>query len=110
MASDIVSDALNFESHREYRFTVNIPAELTGLCENSDATVILQGAVDLLIVKTSGIIIVDYKTDRVNSTDELVKRYHKQLELYKEAVEMCFEKPVSKCLIYSIHLGEYKEV
>ncbi len=108
--SDIVTDAIDYESHREYRFTVNIPASHTGLCENSDASVILQGAVDLLIVKETGIIIVDYKTDRVKTTDELCDRYKLQLMLYKEAIEMCFDKPVSSCLIYSIHLGEYKEV
>lgn len=108
--SDIVTDAINNQSFREYRFTVNIPASLTGLTDDSETTLILQGAVDLLIVKDGKITIVDYKTDRVDSTETLAKRYRKQLELYKEAISACFELPVSRCLIYSIHLGEYKEV
>lgn len=108
--SDVVTDAINCQSFREYRFTVNIPASHTGLTEDNDTTLILQGAVDLLIVKDGEITIVDYKTDRVDSADILVKRYSKQLELYKEAVSACFELPVGRCLIYSIHLGEYKEV
>ncbi len=108
--SDIVTDAINNPSYREYRFTVNIPANLTGLTEDTETSVILQGAVDLLIIKDNQITIVDYKTDRVSSTDILLKRYFKQLSLYKEAVSACFELPVSRCLIYSIHLGEYKEV
>lgn len=108
--SDIVSDAINYQSYREYRFTVNIPASLTGLTDDSDTTVILQGAVDLLIVKDEKITIVDYKTDRVKSIDTLVDRYHKQLSLYKVAIGACFELPVDRCLIYSVHLGEYKEV
>ena len=108
--SDIVTDAINNTSYREYRFTVNIPANLTGLTDNTDTSVILQGAVDLLIIKDNKITIVDYKTDRVSSVDILTQRYSKQLSLYKEAVSACFELPVGKCLIYSIHLGEYKEV
>ena len=108
--SEIVTDAIENQTYREYRFTVNIPANLTGLTEDSETSVILQGAVDLLIIKDNQITIVDYKTDRVSSADILVERYKKQLSLYKEAVSACFELPVSRCLIYSIHLGEYKEV
>lgn len=110
LQSDIITDAINNQTYREYRFTVNIPASLTELTDDSETTVILQGAVDLLIVKDNEITIVDYKTDRVDSTDILLERYHKQLSLYKEAVSACFELPISRCLIYSIHLGEYKEV
>lgn len=108
--SEIVTDAIENPCYREYRFTVNIPASLTGLTEDSETSVILQGAVDLLIFKDNKITIVDYKTDRVSSSDLLLERYQKQLSLYKEAVSACFELPVSRCLIYSIHLGEYKEV
>ena len=108
--SEIVSDAIENPSYREYRFTVNIPANLTGLTEDSETSVILQGAVDLLIIKNDEITIIDYKTDRVSSSDLLLERYQKQLSLYKKAVSACFELPVSRCLIYSIHLGEYKEV
>lgn len=110
MESDIVSDAIENPCYREYRFTVNIPANLTGLTADTETSVILQGAVDLLIVKDNQITIVDYKTDRVSSADLLLERYKKQLSLYKKAVSACFELPVSRCLIYSIHLGEYKEV
>ncbi|MBR3988728.1 MAG: helicase-exonuclease AddAB subunit AddA [Clostridia bacterium] len=108
--SEIVTEAIDNLSYREYRFTVNIPANLTGLTDDSSTSVILQGAVDLLIIKDNQITVVDYKTDRVSSTDILAERYSKQLSLYKEAVSACFELPVSRCLIYSIHLGEYKEV
>ncbi len=108
--SEIVTTAINNQYYREYRFTVNIPASSTGLTDDSETTVILQGAVDLLIIKDNKIIIVDYKTDRVSSMDVLTQRYHRQLSLYKKAIGDCFELPISKCLIYSIHLGEYKEV
>ena len=108
--SDIVSDAIACESYREYRFTVNIPAVKAGFDVNDNTDIILQGAVDLIIVKDGEIMVVDYKTDRVSSLDILSERYNTQLSLYKEAVVACFGMPVSKCIIYSIHLGEYKEV
>lgn len=110
LQSEIVTDAIENPSYREYRFTVNIPANLTGFTEDSETSVILQGAVDLLIIKDEKITIVDYKTDRVSSSDVLLERYSKQLSLYKKAVSACFELPVSRCIIYSIYLGEYKEV
>ncbi len=112
--SDIVSRALSCgEYFREYRFTVNIPAfmaddSLTG--EARDYPIILQGSVDLAIIEEDGIIIVDYKTDRVKTAEELKERYKKQLELYKYALEQTTEKTVKSCLIYSVYLSESLEV
>lgn len=114
LESDIVKWALSAsEYHREYRFTVNIPAQLVD--ENIDETlkshpVILQGAVDLAIVTEDGIIIVDYKTDRVKSMDELKERYKIQLDLYANALSQTMDKPILKSLIYSIHLSDSMEV
>ena len=70
----------------------------------------LEGAVDLLIVDDSGIIVVDYKTDRVDDIDRLKDMYSKQLYLYKNAIEQIFKKPVKRCLIYSVYLSEIKDV
>ncbi len=112
--SSIVSRALSANEYfREYRFTVNIPA--SSVDENiseefKNCDVILQGSVDLAIVEDDGIIIVDYKTDRVSSTDELVSMYSKQLKLYKQAVEQTMDKKVKSCLIYSVNLSESTEV
>ncbi len=112
--SDVISLALvSGEYMREYRFTVNIPASMAVeeiSPELSDYPVILQGAIDLAIINNDGIIIVDYKTDRVSSLEELSARYQKQLELYKYALEQTTGKPVKSCLIYSIHLSECLEV
>ena len=112
--STIIDQALKAEKlHREYRFTVNIPAYMVDESideEIKDYPVILQGAVDLAIEENNGIIIVDYKTDAVKTVSELESRYRKQLELYKTAVEQTTGKPVLKCLIYSIYLCETLEV
>lgn len=114
LESDIVNCALKAEEYsREYRFTVNIPAyladdTLTGEARNQQ--IILQGSIDLAIIEEDGIIIVDYKTDRIKTVSELRERYHKQLELYKYAIEQTTGKPVKSCLIYSIYLSESLEV
>ena len=114
ISSEIVSLALNSgKYYREYKFTVNIPASLVsdGLeGELAGTPVVLEGAVDLLIVDDSGIIVVDYKTDRVDDIDRLKDMYSKQLYLYKNAIEQIFKKPVKRCLIYSVYLSEIKDV
>ena len=109
-----ISEALESgEYYREYRFAVNIPANLIDESiplELSDESVVLQGSVDLAIMQEDGIIIVDYKTDRVKNLDALVQLYSKQLALYRLALEQTTGKKVKKCLIYSIHLSDSKEV
>ena len=39
------------------------------------------------INKENNIILVDYKTDFVKDENELIKKYKKQLEIYKKALE-----------------------
>ncbi len=112
--SSLVTRVLGAKEYfREYKFSVNIPAYMVDeniSPELRDYNVILQGSVDLAIVEDDGIIIVDYKTDRVNSAEELVSMYSKQLRLYKYAVEQTMDKKVKSCLIYSVRLSESTEV
>ncbi len=114
IGSNIVSAVLSADAfYREYRFTVNIPAYMADETvpeEIRDYPVILQGSVDLAILNKDGIIIVDYKTDKVQDVSQLAQRYSKQLQLYKEAVEQITQKPVLSCLIYSVYLSKAMEV
>ncbi len=91
---------------REYRFTVNISAKEVDNDYDADETVILQGAMDCLVCYPDGLVIIDYKTDRVKTMTELKEKYQKQLFLYRLAAEQIFQKPVLQCLIYSTRLGE----
>lgn len=95
---------------KEYRFTVNISASDIDPSYPSDAKVILQGAIDCMIFEKDGIIILDYKTDRVKDISELSEKYSKQLSLYKIAAGQLFDLPVKNCMIYSIHKGEEIEI
>ncbi|MBF1273178.1 UvrD-helicase domain-containing protein, partial [Oribacterium sinus] len=56
--------------------------------------VILQGIIDAFIMEDDGIILVDYKTDRVKDGEELRNRYQKQIDLYSEALEQILGKNV----------------
>ena len=68
--------------------------------------VILQGIIDAFIMEEEGIILVDYKTDRVKDGAELRNRYQKQIDLYSEALEQILGKKVKRRVLYSFSLGE----
>ena len=68
--------------------------------------VILQGIIDAFIMEEDGIILVDYKTDRVKDGEELRNRYQKQIDLYSEALEQILGKKVQRRVLYSFSLGE----
>ena len=53
---------------------------------------------------------MDYKTDRVKDGKSLSDRYKKQMELYKDAIERMYKKPVKKIILYSFHLQEAIDV
>ena len=72
--------------------------------------VLLQGIIDAFIVEDDGIILVDYKTDRVKSEEELRERYQKQIMLYSDALEAILGKKVKKRVLYSFYLGEEVEI
>ena len=64
--------------------------------------------------KDGEIIVLDYKTDRVQTEAELKDRYQEQLRLYTKALEQITRKKVKEQIIYSftlckeIHLEGYK--
>ena len=68
--------------------------------------VILQGIIDAFIMEEGGIILVDYKTDRIKDGEELRNRYQKQIDLYSEALEQILGKKVKRRVLYSFSLGE----
>ncbi len=119
--SDLFKAALSCKKlYREYRFTVELP-DAAAVLENSrlkemlkespnKISPILQGAIDCMIEDEDGIIIIDYKTDRVKEPSVLAEMYGVQLELYKSAAEKLFEKPVKACYIYSLHCGKEVQV
>ena len=76
------------------------------IIDRSTEKVILQGIIDAFIMEEDGIILVDYKTDRVKDGEELRNRYQKQIDLYSEALEQILGKKVKRRVLYSFSLGE----
>lgn len=73
--------------------------------ENGES-LFLQGIIDTVFVEDDQWVLVDYKTDRVKSGDELIRRYKIQMDLYKEALERLTNMPVKASYIYSFRLHE----
>ena len=72
----------------------------------NDERLFLQGIIDTVFVEDDQWVLVDYKTDRVKSGDELIRRYKIQMDLYKEALERLTNMPVKASYIYSFRLHE----
>ena len=66
----------------------------------------LQGIIDTAFEEDGEWILVDYKTDRVKSGEDLIKRYKIQMDLYKEALQRLTGMPVKACYIYSFRLHD----
>ena len=69
-------------------------------------TVIVQGIIDGLIVNGKSGEIIDYKTDRVDTLEELCERYKEQMSIYKKAAEECFGLQNITVTLYSFHLSK----
>jgi len=96
---------------REQKFTVFLPLEFVSDSENAlydGERVLIQGVIDCAFFEDGQLVVLDYKTDRVENADELAERYKKQLGVYKTAAEQTFCVEVKELAIYSFYLGEEK--
>lgn len=91
---------------REKPFMMGIPAsELDDKYPESE-TVLIQGIIDAWFIEDGQIVLLDYKTDRVQEEQELVDRYSIQLDLYKRALESATNMKVKEVFIYAFALGK----
>ncbi len=98
------------EIQREKPFYLNVPAKEI-YEENIDENILVQGVIDLYyITKDDELVLVDYKTDKVNTEAELIEKYKEQLKLYKEALEKALDKKACFVYIYSLYLGKVIEI
>lgn len=74
----------------------------------SEELVLLQGVIDLYMEEEDGLVLLDYKTDRVEKGQEqvLIQRYQTQLDWYQRALEQMTGKKVKEKIIYSFTLGK----
>lgn len=104
--------------HRELEFTIAVPySELSARATNRDEVrstkvasedlVIVQGIVDLAVVRNDEIWIIDYKTDHIAASEvpQSITRYAPQLELYRRALEQTYRRPVTRAWLHFLEPG-----
>lgn len=108
--SALLNRALSSQKlYREYKFISEIPASMTDdnlpdVLKNQN--IIIQGAVDCMFIENNELVIIDFKTDKMNCEDDFVKVYKEQLDYYSLACEKIFNMPVKERYIYSLHLSK----
>ena len=73
-----------------------------------DEPVLIQGIIDAYFLEGEEIILVDYKTDRLQPGEEhlLTEKYRVQLEDYAAALEQLTGRHVRERWLYSFSLGK----
>ena len=98
------------EIYKEKAFYINILAKEI-YDEEIEDNILVQGIIDLYYIdKNNNLILVDYKTDYVQNENELIDKYKEQLKLYKKALELSYNRRVSKIYIYSTFLGKLIDI
>ena len=99
---------------REKKFTLRIPAwefaqgdQLIRPEDLRDEYVVVQGIIDCAFEENGALVLLDYKTDRVEDLEVLRERYGGQLAYYRRAMRECFGMEVAETLIYSFWLGDW---
>ena len=85
------------EVRREWNFNLLI---------HRDRDLILQGVVDCAFREGEGWVVLDYKTDRGKTAEELSEEYRPQLMWYARAIRELTGRPVNQAALYSLSLDQ----
>ncbi len=110
LASRMQAAARAEKLYKEKPFVMGKPAKEALEESGSEEMLLIQGIIDVFFEEEDGIVLLDYKTDSVNSGKELVDLYRTQMELYQEAIERALGKKVKEKVLYSFCLGEIVDV
>ena len=102
--------ARNGKLYKEQPFVLGVDASEIYPEDRSGEKILVQGIIDVYFEEPDGLVVLDYKTDKVRTGNELKEKYHAQLDYYAQALEQLTEKPVKEKIIYSFTLGEEIEV
>ena len=97
---------------REYRFSLLAEAGEYYIDMAEGEKVLLQGVVDLFAETEEGIIVVDFKTDRVDGGEvlERAEQYRPQITAYSTALERITGKKVFRRVLYFLTAGQEVDV
>ena len=88
---------------REWPFTFALPASGWENSSVAEDTIVVQGIIDLVIRTAQGLVVIDFKTDKITAgqAEERAVLYRRQLELYsKAACAILKEKPIGRWLYF----------
>ena len=91
---------------REQPFVLGIDARELYPEEEDGELILVQGIIDAYFEEPDGLVVLDYKTDKIRRKEELAERYQEQLRYYAKALEQMTGKKVKEKIIYSFTLKE----
>lgn len=94
--------------YREFEFMTEMPAYMieSGTEVDKSETIVIQGVVDCAFVENDEIVIVDYKTDRNKTEQQLKEQYGIQLKIYAYAMKEVLGLNVKQLYLYSFDLAK----
>lgn len=94
--------------YREQPFVLGIDAKRLDPDLPEGEKVLIQGIIDVFFVEDGEIVLLDYKTDVIDSLEALWNRYNVQIQYYEEALTKLMRMPVKERILYSFYLEKYK--
>jgi len=96
---------------REFKFSLLVDAKQY-FDDVADEKILLQGVVDCALIRDDGIVVVDFKTDRVteDTVDLVADRYRLQVDTYAKALERIYGLPVKETYLYLFHVEKFIKV
>ncbi len=94
---------------KEKQFMMYVPYKELIQSSTLEDKVLLQGVIDLVILGDKNILI-DYKTTKTQTPEQLVEKYDLQMKLYKLATEYATGKPIDQVYIYSFYHNKLVKV
>jgi ATP-dependent helicase/nuclease subunit A len=92
--------------YKEKQFVIGIKACELVKDTDSKELILVQGIIDAFFEEDEELVLIDYKSDFVRNSIQLIKRYQLQLEYYRKALEQISNKKVKEMIIYSLHLNK----
>ena len=93
--------------YREQPFVLGIDAKRLDQDLPEGEKVLIQGIIDVFFIEDGEIVLLDYKTDVIDSLEALWNRYNVQIQYYEEALTKLMQMPVKERILYSFYLEKY---
>ena len=94
--------------YREQPFVLGIDAKRLDPDLPEGEKVLIQGIIDVFFIEDGEIVLLDYKTDVIDSLEALWNRYNVQIQYYEEALTKLMQMPVKEWILYSFYLEKYE--